>query len=384
MKLGAMQNIQIYKDPDHAPGLAEAWVKSEANALFHTMSFADYQSFAAREGRGHVVCATTPSGTDIFLPFVTEDHFHKFTVGERRLGGLGVQALRLINPWILERHTPEDISAALQYVLEHEPVDLITLGEIPQSANLCKALTGLSWPANPLSLGRKDSLRWLIDLPENLDAYLAMLSSRSRQSLKRKMRKLNKDFEVTLETISTPDQIDRFLHEGEKISRLTYQWHVGQRLTDDVETRARYQSLAEKGALRCYLMSLDGTPRAFLRGTLEGDIYHYETPGFDPDYSRTSIGTIILMEALGDLMENTACRVFDFGTGGDATGYKSTFGTHHILCNAYHILSLKRPRSMVIFSLENTLTGLKNLADKVLPEGEMRASIKRRLRRQGG
>ena len=304
-------------------------------------------------------------------------------LGERRLGSLPVRTLDLANPWLLERHSEAEIAAALQALLGAEAADLIALGEIPEDSALRRALGRLSWPCAALALGRKESLRWLIDLPESLDAYFAGLSSSTRQSTRRKMRKLEKDFDVRLEIVTDPGDVARYLEEGEKISRLTYQWNVGQRLLNDADSQRRHRELAEEGRLRCYLLSLDGTVRAFLRGTVEGPVYHYETPGFDPEFGRTSIGTILLIYALRDLIENTSCRIFDFGVGGDETGYKSKFGTRSLRCNSWYVVRLDRPRGLAVWAGQHGTNTAKNLADVLLRNEKLRRAVKQRLRRYG-
>lgn len=376
-----MNTSAIRHSPDEVPGLRDRWAGAEGAVAYFTGGYPDYVTLGG--DRLRIAVQQGAAGPDLVLPFTAEPWRHKFTVGERRLGSMGARALRLANPWLAEGHPPRDIARLLAHVLVAEGADLLALGEIPEASALRAALDDLPWPARRMRIGRKESLRWLIDLPGSFDDYLGGLSASTRQSAKRKMRKLEKDFEMRFDTISDEAGVARFLAEGEKISRRTYQWNVGQRLCDDAETRARYAALAREGRLRCYLLSLDGTPRAFLRGTVEGGIYHYETPGFDPDFGKHSVGTVILLLALQELIENTACRVFDFGTGGDETGYKSTFGTRSIPCGSYCVMRADRPRGLSIWGGQAMLTGLKNLAAAIIPEGEMRNRLKRRLRKYG-
>jgi hypothetical protein len=213
--------------------------------------------------------------------------------------------------------------------------------------------------------------------------HLASLIGGTRQSARRKMRKLEKDFEVRFQMIRDPADVGYFLEEAERISRRTYQWNVGQRLCNEPETLAHYMALAVQGRLRCYLLFLDGSARAFLRGTIQEGIYNYETPGFDPDFAKQSIGTVILLLSLQELIGNTACRVFDFGTGGGETGCKSTFGNRHVLCGSYCVLRANRPRGLLILVVDALLTRLRNLAAAVIPKGDFRNWVKRRLRQYG-
>ena len=318
------------------------------------------------------------------LPVVVGEQQRKFTVGERKLGTLTVRAASLPNPWLLEGLGEDAIADALREALGRSGADVLEVGEVPTASRLRAALGALSWPHRPLAKGRKDSVRWLIDLPDTFDAYMKTLSSSTRQSQKRKMRKLEKDFDVALEVVTEAAQVPRFLAEGEAISRLTYQWNVGQRLEDDAATRARYEALCEAGRLRCYLMSLDGTPRAFLRGTVEGGLYHYETPGFDPDYGRSSVGTVLLLYALRDLIEETDVSVFDFGTGGDETGYKSTYGNRSLACADYAVVRMDRLRGAALWAAQTGLNRAKDAASLALRDERLRRAMKRMARQYGG
>jgi Acetyltransferase (GNAT) domain len=87
-----------------------------------------------------------------------------------------------------------------------------------------------------------------------------------------------------------------------------------------------YIHRATNGRLRCYIVYASGTPCAYLRGEFIDDTYYYETPGFDPQYSKLSPGLVLLVWAIRDLIEQTSCKNFDFGHGGDTWGYKSKFG----------------------------------------------------------
>lgn len=198
------------------------------------------------------------------------------------------------------------------------------------------------------------------------------------------MRKLHKDFTVELEVITQPDQIARFLRCGEALSRMTYQWHVGQRLVSDAANLAHYRILADQNRMGCYLMSLDGQPPAFLRGTVEGKLYHYETPGFDPTFGNTSIGTVLLLRAVQDLIDNTSCTVFDFGIGADETGYKSSFGLWSVACRSYAVVVLNRPRGLALLLGQGGLNVAKNAANGPSRCNEgLRHRMKTSLRKYG-
>ena len=58
------------------------------------------------------------------------------------------------------------------------------------------------------------SIRWLINLPKSFDEYLAGLSSNSRQSIKRKMRKPEHELRWKFKIISSPEQVEPFLRDA--------------------------------------------------------------------------------------------------------------------------------------------------------------------------
>lgn len=373
----------IYRSLDDVPGLQENWAKARETEAFFCGEYRDYAALAEDQDGPRVAVLKTASGSELMLPFTIQNTLHSFAVGERRLGRVSLRTLRLANPWLAEGHAPGDIAKLLAHALVKERVDLVSLGEIQEESALRAALSALPWPTRTLRLGRNDSVRWLIDLPGSFDAYLGSLPPKERKNLGWKMRKVEKDFEVRVETFTDTSDLERFLEEGERISRQTYQWNVGQQLRNDKATLDRFRMLAEQGRLRCYLLLLDGTPRAFARGISYGGIFHEETPGFDPDFAKYSIGTIMLLRVLQDLIENSTSKVYDFGTGGDWSGFKSRFGNRSLVCNSYYVLNTVRPRAVLLLTGHTALNGMKNLTARVIRNEAVRDRIRRRLRKYG-
>lgn len=364
------------------PGFAGAWAAAQAAAPYATGLLQDFLDTPA--DRQRVFQTDAGSVSRLALPFRREEATHNFAIGARLLGSMRARALRLANFWMAEGHPPEVTAGLLRQALRQDGADMLILGEIPETSDLRAALRQLSWPARALPRYRKTSQRWVIDLPDSFETYFKMLSKPNRKSLGKSMRRLEKEFAVGFEVICDPADVDHFLTEAEKVSRLTYQWNLGQRLENTEARRAQFRRMAEAGRLRCYLLSLDGTVRAFGFGSIEDGLYRYDTTGYDPAFAEHSVGSVILLYMLQDLIGTRACRGLDFGMGGDEASYKSRFGTRSVECNSWYVLRLDRPRGMAVLLGENILQGTKNLADRILPKGEFRAALKRRLRRYGG
>jgi CelD/BcsL family acetyltransferase involved in cellulose biosynthesis len=107
----------------------------------------------------------------------------------------------------------------------------------------------------------------------------------------------------------------------------------------------------------------------------------WETSGYDPRYEKDSPGTSLMLWMIRDLIENTDCRVFDFGMGGNY-GYKARFGNTSLTCDWIQIGQWRRPYSVLLIMLDRTLNGTKNLiAVLVGSNSDLMKKLKRATRR---
>ncbi|MBW8784645.1 MAG: GNAT family N-acetyltransferase [Novosphingobium sp.] len=274
-----------------------------------------------------------------------------FNVGRRKLFSLPVRMLSKVGFEGLGRWTSEQWADALETVLRQRPFTVFDLGEVPIGSPLHHATKQLPRGFMVGRSARKSSIRWFIDLPESFSEYLAGMRASTRRSLAYKIRRFERDLSFELVKITSATDTGRFLEHGEIISRKTYQWKIGQRLENDQITIDLYNRLAARGAVHCYLLYIEGVPAAFLRGELQNGVYNYETPGFDPRFDKHSPGQVLLAWAIRDLIENTDCRIFDFGEGGDRHGYKSRFGNRSVECDPLQLFQLRRPYSLFVHSV---------------------------------
>lgn len=362
--------------------LGADWERLAPQAPWFVPLFADLRRDVAADPA--VFCfavARGPGGVEGIACFRRTPHRQRFAIGERQICEVRAGA------WLLHRagyagSIPEAAwHDAFHRLSRRGGFDILILGEVPSGTSLMGAVSQSRAPLLPLGTGGRESVHWLAELPGSFDAYLAALRASTRQALRRKMSRFEREAGGRFEVISRADQVDRFLQAGEAISRQTYQWDVGQRLEADEATRERYLRLAGEGRLRCYLLHADGRPMAFLRGELARSIYLYETPGFLPEFERFSPGLVLLAHAIRDLAENTPCQVFDFGEGGDQVGYKSRFGTCHINCRHIAIVDVIRPRGLAVWFLVYAFNALKAAGRAVLGEGEFKRRLKKAMRK---
>lgn len=377
-----MKNILAIRTLDAIGQLAEPWDRLRKKQARFFPDFHDLKDFLAETSRKFLILAVKDDDSITCLAcFVYQRTHKKYTLGARRLFSLPIREVHLFGSDILGVFDANTFSHFAGIVRREFTFDVLSLGEVIIDSNLHTAVDSVNSRFLVTSPHRKNSIRWLIRFPKTFDDYMMSLSAESRQSIRRKLRKFEASFGRDFHVICRPDQVESFLSVGEAISRLTYQWNVGQRLCNDEPTRRAYLRQAERGTLRCYLLYADGKPCAFLRGELLDSIFHYETPGFDPQYSKSSPGTVALMWALKDLIENTACEVFDFGLGGDDTGYKAMFGNVAMNARSIQLSHRFQPYSRLVIGVEESLTAVKNLASWALGDSEIRKRLMRFIRK---
>jgi CelD/BcsL family acetyltransferase involved in cellulose biosynthesis len=165
------------------------------------------------------------------------------------------------------------------------------------------------------------------------DDYLAQFSSKSRSTLKRKVRKATElsGGRLDLRSYSRPDDVELFHGLAREVSAKTYQERLlGAGLPDGDAMRAEMRSLAARGAFRGWLLFLDGKAISYLYAPAEGATLVYAYLGYDPDFADLSAGTVLQFEVMRELMNEKSFAYFDF-TGGEGQ-HKKQFQTGSVEC----------------------------------------------------
>lgn len=250
-----------------------------------------------------------------------------FTLGARRLASVP----RLLSTW----------SFALEDVLAG------TLPPAPPPGR--DGVRVLSAPAAQLSAvaahypgliagGRQDYRRHYIDMGTGFAGYMERFSGKTRSTLRRKARKLAEDaggYAVTEHR--TPAEIEAFLAAALPLSARTYQARLlDAGLPDSPEARRAMLEAAEDDRMRAFLLHAGGAAVAYLSLPVSGRTLVYAHLGYDPDWARLSVGTVLQMDALERLFAEDRFAWFDFTEGEGA--HKAMFGTHSAECASLVLL----------------------------------------------
>jgi len=170
-------------------------------------------------------------------------------------------------------------------------------------------------------------------LEGGFDAYLARFSSKSRSTLKRKLRRFEERSggALDLRLYRTEAEAEPFYRHARAVSATTYQERLlGAGLPEGEGPLAAMRALAASDQMRGWILFLDGRPVSYLYAPADGDTLIYSHLGYDPAVAELSPGTVLQFEAMRQLMDEGRFAYFDF-TEGEGQ-HKLQFGTGTVDC----------------------------------------------------
>ncbi len=246
----------------------------------------------------------------------------------RYVGGVGpnwkLQGYRLIGNRFLcsgdETIHAQLLEAATREVTQRG-ANYLLIEDVDQESTLLKLAN--TYPKRGFRIYSPTSFqeRLKIQLPRSGAEYFGKFSSKTRNTFRRKEKKLGA---IRMVRCSTADQVPDFLRDAHQISVNTWQTEqFGLRVKNDASDLAQFTFLASQGALRSYLLYQGDTPMAFIIGNQHRGLYRYEEVGFDRKFHALSPGQTLLIKVLEDMFADNTPDCFDFGMG-DAD-YKRMF-----------------------------------------------------------
>jgi hypothetical protein len=377
----ASWTLASYSALNELDAIEAAWDRLCEQELQFVPSFAELLHQLEDGSRFRILAAIENSQIVAIACFIYSTTTKSYKIAARTLFQLPIRELFLFGSCVLGKPSEDVIRIFFRTVTEASDFDLINVGEIFVDSPLYRAMTGLDNGLSAWRVARKNRLWWLIRLPDSFDEYVAALPKSTSAHITRDYRYCERqgvDFQVMLR----PEDVETFLAEAEKISRLTYQWTLGLGTRNDEPTRQRLIRLAKGGILRCYIVYLRGEPCAFGWGELSHGTFVFQRTGYDPRQRKFSPGTTLIMRMIRDLIENTDCEVFDFMWGGD-DGYKSRLGNVSFECVHVEAAQIHRPFPLLIAALDQLVLLPKRLMGVLIERHAHRQRFKTLLRRCG-
>lgn len=182
----------------------------------------------------------------------------------------------------------------------------------PVMAELSQQLQELGWK----SLGQTTNYcPYSILAGHTWNSYLKSLHSNHRKNLNRILRRVNKEFDVTLNVAATEEERQWAMDVFVKLHLRRWSEKGGSTALNSKELidfhRAFSKISLDRKWLRLYTLLLDGTPVASLYVFKYRNVHFQYQSAFDPDYGKYSPGTVVLALAIKDAIEDGADE-FDF------------------------------------------------------------------------
>jgi hypothetical protein len=170
---------------------------------------------------------------------------------------------------------------------------------------------------------------WTMAIPGNMDAVYQSLSSKTRNTLRRKTRKLEKQFagQIRVVTYRDENECEQAICAASHISEHTYHAGLGAGLVNDPQTQEMMKTASRQGWLRMSILYIKDEPCSFQLGLRYGKSYFLEQLGFNPSWKQWNVGTYLFNKVLEELCLDPHVEELNFGFG-DAQ-YKRTYATEH-------------------------------------------------------
>ncbi len=357
-------------------------------SLYHDLAW-----LLEAEGRNpddvQVYICRADDGLRGYAPFVVQPWAMRFRIGELTLFSVAFQRLHITGGPILAGADSEHLAAeALEGLLARlRPTlkrgQVIYLEGVAVGSEVERAVTAES--TQKMFRVMEPSARYerrLIRFSSTFDEYLGSIKYQTRQNLRNSQKKLYKHLpeKVKLVRCTDIDQVSDFVSRAVAISQKTYQWHLlGLGLRKPDELRETLTAMARHGWTRCYLLECDGAATAFMIGYLYSGVYYYIDVGFDPAWEKWSVGTVLQMEVLRDLMDGgERVQSFDFSSGSGV--HKKRF-SNESRAEANYLLIPRDFLSGILVGAFRSMDALSRTAVGLLERLRLKAAIKKLIRR---
>lgn len=221
-----------------------------------------------------------------------------------------------------------------------------------------------------------------VDLSIGFDAYREKFSAKTRATINKKIRKYQEHCAGTLRwsTYKSPQEMGEFHQLARQVSARTYQ----ERLLDagipaDPAFLAEMTRLAGQDAVRGYLLFDGERPVSYLYCPVHERALIYAYLGYDPEYIKHSVGTVLQWLALEQLFAERRFDFFDFTEG--QSDHKRLFATHQMRCANVMFVKNSMARRMLLRS-HASFDRLSSAAGAIAQRLGVKSRLRRALRGQ--
>jgi hypothetical protein len=222
--------------------------------------------------------------------------------------------------------------------------------------------------------------RYYIDMRMSFAEYKAKFSAKTRSTINRKIRKYS-DYcgsEISWKTYKDVGEMAEFFRLARAVSATTYQEKLlDAGLPGSEKFCLEMEQLAREGRARGFILFHENRPVSYLYCPITKDVLIYAFLGYDPDYMKFSVGTILQWFALEHLFGEKSFRFFDFTEG--QSDHKKLFATHSIQCANVFFLR-DNLRNIFLSHTQRSINRFSKIIGDILDQFGIKTTVRRLMR----
>lgn len=228
-----------------------------------------------------------------------------------------------------------------EFLKNHPKIEIIELESINERSPHFQYIRQV-FPNNHFDIKTKEKICTFLKLPGSWEQYLSSLSSNMRYSVRRKQKKIKKEFNVHVGIVNNKEHLQ---------TRMMHFFDQHQKRWNQLERPGAFFSepfkkfhenvsklFFEAGFLRLYYMELNNKPVASYYLFKYQKSVHFYLTGFDPEYKQFSPSVVLLAQAIKDAI-NEGMDEFDFMR--EAYDYKLKWGPRTRINQTFTIIKHK-------------------------------------------
>lgn len=178
---------------------------------------------------------------------------------------------------------------------------------------------------------------WVVKIEAEYDQFLATLSSKTRNEIRRKFRRFTEAATSwELKTIHRPEQIAEFVYAQQYVYQRSWKSNTQEpSRKNSLSFNVEYlQHIAERGWLRCYVLYCDETPAAYSINFQYKTQFYGQEMAYDKHLGRLAPGLVLLQQVIKDLHQVNSPTTMNLGFG-DSVLKKQICPPGKLASNAY-------------------------------------------------
>lgn len=308
------------------PKWNEVLAKSKDNNIFLTWEYlSTFWRYFGKYAKLRILCVKDKDEIIAIAPLRQSRYDFMNFLGYNVIEPLGYRGLMPeggdYTGFILTRKEGECLLLILKYLVEHDSWDFIYMYDVPEASMISYLLPSLPKTLPITCEIKKGVICPYITLPNSMDAFLRELPRKFRRELGRCMRNLQKDFsKVELKKYDALGSIEETMNIHFELNQKRWKSKQMTGTFKTPEICAFYidvaKLFAEKGWLALHFLTINDKPVAGLYCFEYNRKMYAAVSGFDPVYSKYSIGNILFLKVIEKCIERKMDE-FDFMKGAE-------------------------------------------------------------------